>query len=246
MIITCSFCGITCDKPTGQVNRTLKLGRKLYCSHFCHTKSKEVILQCDHCRKSFKTTKSIIKFKKIDGQDKFYCSNICAASNRKVTSKVCSGCGVHKLRSGFRTRTKKGYTYIEGKCKECERNNRKIYYDKVKDDPCWIEHSRELSKKSRTKNATKIIERTKIRRATKEYKSWRDKYNKLNKSHILSKRRTLNKKYSETISDGYARWRLMSKGNKTPSNEEVELQKVQILIRRIKIKINQINKHHEK
>jgi len=51
MIITCSNCGVKKDRPTGDVNRAKKEGRKLYCSRKCSGianrshKSKEQLIE---------------------------------------------------------------------------------------------------------------------------------------------------------------------------------------------------------
>lgn len=75
----CSFCGKEFDMQTGQYNRNIREGRKVYCSRECMGEGYKdrIMVKCSECGKDFQRARS-----GVDVNSKHYfCSKVCQAKN---------------------------------------------------------------------------------------------------------------------------------------------------------------------
>lgn len=84
--ILCARCGSEYTKPIGEINRSNRLGRKLYCSRSCAAhdinaskKSREIVKTCPLCEQAFRSS--------TKRRAALYCSRSCA-SRGSVTERV--------------------------------------------------------------------------------------------------------------------------------------------------------------
>lgn len=83
--VTCAGCGTTVSKPRGEIVRSRKLGRRLFCSRTCSAKTsnaprkrKQIVLVCPNCDKEFETT--------THNKAARHCSRSCASEISYVSS----------------------------------------------------------------------------------------------------------------------------------------------------------------
>ena len=115
----CSLCGKQFDMQTGQYNRNLHEGRKMYCSRQCMGKGfmDRIILKCSECGKEFQRARS-----GVDANGKHYfCSKACQAVNLDyilrgedhhyyINGDTCSKRGNGWKRTRKQVRERDGYT----------------------------------------------------------------------------------------------------------------------------------------
>jgi len=79
--VTCLHCGRVVERPQKEVKRSLKLGRRLFCSNSCQGKHKDqgITKQCLVCGADFYS-------KTYEGQK--YCSRACANALPRALSKT--------------------------------------------------------------------------------------------------------------------------------------------------------------
>ena len=126
--VQCDRCGQDVDKPVGEVNRSLKLGRRLFCGLQCSAKkgneprkSKKITLICPYCEKEFKTT--------THNKAKKHCSRSCASKGsmteeRRDAQRLAGEMYSENLSVAKSLRSREGWKYaaIEGVLQSAGRN----------------------------------------------------------------------------------------------------------------------------
>lgn len=147
--------------------------------------------------------------------------------------KVCNRCHIDKDDSEFRTRKEKHknsvYQLLNSTCKKCDAELSREYYNRIKDNPDFIEKNRKRGLEYRNKNYDEIAkrrktaeylikhnswekkryekysdfinERSRLRRKTKEYKKSMKEYRKKNKDKIYIQEVVTKKRYHEKNRD---------------------------------------------
>ena len=147
--ITCNKCGKKCFKPTKEINRQIKKGKKVfYCSISCatvvsKTTTKKVKSLCSFCNKEFETT-THKKHRKC-------CSKLCVNRYVKtfINKEKQSNLVKSLWKSGVYDKLKVGRKIHDLKCIICE-NNFKNINKKVK--TCGDECYRKLISKNSREN----------------------------------------------------------------------------------------------
>ena len=149
--------------------------------------------------------------------------------------KKCNRCKVEKKDSDFRIRTSRYkesvYEFLNNTCKQCDAELSGQYYHKNR-TPEMLAKNASRVKKYNSENKDKIRIRQKKKRSTPEYKAYMKKYREKRKQVIYQQELITKKRYHEKnrneISDKYAIRLLKQSGNTSPSQDDVEIKKIQI------------------
>lgn len=162
--------------------------------------------------------------------------------------KVCTRCHIEKEDADFRKRTQKRkggvYKYLNSTCRKCDGELSAEYF--------WKHRSPELlaknAKKTRAynvKNRLEIKAKQAIKRQTKKYKEWVQEYRELNKEKILKQEHITKWRYHEKhrdeLTDKYVIRLLRTNGELNPTAERIEIKRVEILNKRIRVEIKKKN-----
>lgn len=165
-------------------------------------------------------------------------------------TKICTCCKMPKSKKRFRWRTKKGYTYQQGKCIDCENAEQKIRYDSKKDNIDFKIKNRQRVKNYQRENWDVVQEKNKKRRQTKRYKENRRKYtlknyDKISRDHKIRAKKWFEKNRDE-LSDSYVVSKIIGKTKVSP--DEVRREPELIEIKRMQLKLGRVikNKLYEK
>lgn len=124
-----------------------------------------------------------------------------------MRKKDCTRCCQNKNADEFRVRTKKGYTYLNPTCRVCEREIRREYGQKVKNNPAWVAKNRKNAAAYRAAHLEECNRKQRERVATKEWKEYMTKYRNDNRERIRGKSRLTGGKWAkrqrEEISEQY-------------------------------------------
>lgn len=153
--------------------------------------------------------------------------------------KKCSRCQHIKSADCFRTRRDKRRgkecIYLNNTCKKCDCEITKERHQKLKDNPDYIELSRQRARQYHKVNADIIREKNQLKRQTKRYKENRKKYIQKNKEKISQQERITKRRYHEKnrdeLTDEYVGAKIV---NKTPLKRN-EIPPAFIKIKRLEI-----------
>jgi hypothetical protein len=184
---------------------------------------------------------------KITKQDSDFRQRLDKRDGRKYLNNECIQCDKERARIYYdkkkndpvfkqknRERAKR---YVNSNPEEI-RNRRKL--------PAYIKKHAEFAKKRYHKVKDEINAKQKIKRQTPEYKEYVKKYREKNKEKIAKQEAVTKKRYHEkhktSVSDEYAIQQLVSQGYGTRAEVEgnkelIEIKKVQILTKRLKVAI---------
>lgn len=220
--------------------------------------SKHSIINCLTCNNGFKAYQCEIR------NGRRFCSKICASEYKKkqnklkvkpiITEKFCRFCKKINPINKYRIRIKRGYSYRQGKCMNCELKEEKIRRDGLisylKENPeLYAQHKKIKANKSKEyyhKNNSEIKAKLKEIRKIPDnsiIKLQRD-YAKKNKEKIKQQHKKRLKKYQENLTDLYVKEKIsfvtgisvkrLSEITKTDKSL-IEAKRLQIqLIRKIK------------
>lgn len=168
---------------------------------------------------------------------------------------VCTRCDKEKEDSKFRIRTDKRRNppliYVNNVCKDCESE---ISKERVRNQRKTEEGRKRHNKwamASYQRNREKNIHRMREARKTPEYKAYMKEYRKRRKEIIQQQEQVTKRKYHEkhrdAVTDSYAIRLLVTQGFGTyeeieKQRELIDLKKVQILTKRLKMKVSQLKK----
>lgn len=150
--------------------------------------------------------------------------------------KACSRCNVEKNSGQF-------YPSNQRVCKNCLATQMRERYLKIKDTPEYKRKHAAQNKAIYHRDKEKFNKRQKIYRDSEQGKATRKKYieknkEKLYKQEFITKKRHRDKN-KEALSDTYAVHLLKTQGNKTPTQNDIEIKKAKVLLSRIKKKIRE-------
>lgn len=170
--------------------------------------------------------------------------------NELPSEKICTGCKNKKGKDQFRIRDKKykgeSRYYLSPRCKGCENEEQKIRYLKIKDDLLFKKKNHQRAKDYCKKNKTRIKQKNSIKRQTDKYKTYVKEYRKKNKAKIQQQETVTKNRYHsknrDPITDKYVIRQLISQGYGSKEQvmgdkELIELKRIQILNKRIKMEI---------
>lgn len=156
---------------------------------------------------------------------------------------TCLICGEEKEVSEFRGKTDKRIkdpvkrVFFSKTCKKCEAAKQKERVKKQRSTPEGKERHNKWANEFHSRHREKCLAKMKERRQTPEYKAYMKAYREKNKEKIKEQELITKRKYHEKnkkeITDKYASHILRTQG-KDISEENLELEKVKILVHRIK------------
>lgn len=154
---------------------------------------------------------------------------------------ICKKCTTDRPLDRFRMRTKRGYSWRQGTCMNCEAEAQLKRHNNKKDIPEYKEVNRDRTKRYRLDNIDVVREKDLIRKQTDHYKEYRKKYIAKNKEKIfkqeqISKRR-YNEKNRDALSDIYVARKIIGKSTGIASGEIpialIKIKRLQLLGKRI-------------
>jgi len=163
-------------------------------------------------------------------------------ASKLTEKKVCTRCKNEKVAKAFRVRVKNGNSYLNSTCKKCESELAMICHNKKKNDPEFKKKNAERSKKYVIEHSDEVRAKRKTYRQTPAYKKMMKEYRQRNKHKIYLQEIVTKSRYHEKnrdpITDKYVINILRTQGIRNPSPEVIEIKRSQILLARIKKKIN--------
>lgn len=168
--------------------------------------------------------------------------------------KTCSRCNNVKAKTEFRVRWEKRqvppFPYLNNTCKKCDAEIALENHYKNRRTPEGRKRNQESAKKAYKKRRDKAVEHMKKKRSTPEYKKMMRDYRqrnreKIQQQEIITKRR-YHEKNRDAVTDAYVINNLRQKGIIEPSVEQMEMQRVKILTKRLKRKIHERHSEFKK
>lgn len=158
--------------------------------------------------------------------------------------KTCTRCKISKQDEAFRKRFSrykdKKYFFLNSTCRECDKELALDYYWKHR-TPERLAKNAARTKVYNAARKTELKEKRRQKRNTPEYKKYMKEYRERRKEIIFKQEVVTKKRYHEkhrdAISDKYVTAVLRSNGEQNPNPDRIEIKRVEILKKRIRLEI---------
>lgn len=149
---------------------------------------------------------------------------------------ICKKCKKERGKN-FRTRTKNGYSWVQGTCRVCEKEERsRDYHTRLKNDSEYMRNNRQRVKDERLNNPDLYRERAQLKRSKPAYKKYMRKYIKKNRAKVSADHKKFAKKWAkyncERLTDRYVKTRLGFNSNDYVPQELIEAKRMQLKLLR--------------